>query len=449
MEQMFRHKNLIQFAKGGNGPLPEHNSKSGGEPDRFVLPSEQPANFPDSECNADSNLVTLHGYNVDGQEARGFHAEMFKRLYWSGSKSRFWAVSWYGAETKVLSFTPDYHTNVVNAFDTAPSLKDFLNYYVKGNVTLMAHSLGNMVVSAMLSDNAVSWDNNYLSAHATTKIKNYFMLDAAVAIESYDGGSTKSLDMIHKDWVEYKQSLWASEWHQLFSSDNPPDYRTKLTWRDRFKTRPAYTNYYNFFSSGEEVLATLEFNTPITDILLEQANQVGTYAWAIQEKLKGANPLSVDFVGSSLGGWGFNGDDTEYYLTKVDVYGYQLPIAISASVANLIDENALKTKPFFKKGPYSDLYAPGVTGSDYAKYNINRLLADAMPALTLPMGANLVAALKEPNNFDMEKKFKNYNKDWPTVRGFERNWRHSDLKAVAYPFIYNLFDTIVSLGGLK
>lgn len=455
VEQMFRHKNLIRYVKSGNGPLPAHNSKAGGEPDRFLATGDQPANYPDLEINNDKNVVALHGYNVDGQEARGFQAEMFKRLYWSGSRAKFWAITWYGAETKVyvpFAFTPDYHTNVVNAFDTAPLLKDFLNYNVKGDVAMLAHSLGNMATSSMLSDNFQSWDDNYLASDTRPKIKNYFMVDAAVAIEAYDGGATKSLDMIHKDWVNYKQSLWSSEWYQLFANDDPPDSRAKLTWRGRFKDRPANTTYYNFYSSGEEVLGTLTLGTPITQILLEEMHQVGSYAWAIQEKLKGGNPIIIDIIGNSFGGWGFNFDDTEYFTTTYSELGTGTNVPKPPLEANNIDDAALKTKPFFKKGPNSDLYAPGATGSDYAANNMNRLLANAIPALTLPAGANSLIIkdkMDESNNFDMQSWFKNNNMDWPPIRKKDKNWLHSDLKDVSYPFVYNLFDKFVSLGGLK
>jgi transglutaminase-like putative cysteine protease len=458
VEQMFRHKNFIRYMKGGNGPVPEHNSKAGGEPDRFLASNDQPTNFPDSEINNDVNLVALHGYNVDGQEARGFHAEMFKRLYWSGSRAKFWAITWYGAETKkylLNKFTPDYHANVVNAFDTAPLLKDFLNYDVKGDIAILGHSLGNMVVSSMLSDNYQSWDDNFLASHPTAKIRNYFMVDAAVAIEAYDGAANKNLDMLHNDWVYYKQSLWSSEWYQLFARDNPPDNRAKLTWRDRFKNRPVNTAYYNFFSSGEEVLGALTLNTPITQILVDEAQQLGSYAWAVQEKLKGGNPIPIDIIGHSLGGWGFNFDDTEYFTTTYSELGIGTNVPIPPTETNNIDDIALKGKPFFKKGTDLDLYLPGITGSTYAANNMNRLMADGMPALTLPMGGNEIIIDKLDykfdldNNYDMQSRFKNANKDWPQIREDKQNWRHSDLMNVSYPFVHNLFDTLVSLGGLK
>ncbi|OGU16942.1 MAG: hypothetical protein A2076_00025 [Geobacteraceae bacterium GWC2_53_11] len=437
VEQMFRHKNLVE---AGDGPSQKSIYYTGTE-DRLI----EPLNFPDSESNG-KNFVFVHGYNVNPQQARGTHAEIFKRMYWSGSKAKFWGITWYGYHTQIGSFTPDYHVNVPHALVTAPYLRSFLNSTVQGEITIAAHSLGNMVLSSMLSDNAAGWDNNYLAPIPTTKIKNYFMIDAAVAIEAYDDGASQSDDMRHSDWINYKKELWASEWHQLYVSDSPKDNRANLTWRGRFNARPKFTDYYNFYSSGEEVLATLPINTPLTEILKDEANQLGTYAWALQEKLKGANPITVDIAGSSLAGWGFNLED---YAEK-DPFGKNTNNPISFFLANDIPNTDLKTKPFFKKGSDADLYAPGSIGSTYAANNMNRLLGSAIPALTLPAGANTVETLgaEEVFNFNMEIKFKK-NKNWPKIREPYDNWKHSDLKNVSYPFVYSLFDTFVSLGGLK
>lgn len=428
IEQMFRHKNLVQE---GGGPAPAAT-----EVDRLV----EPLNFKDSEVS-NKNFVFVHGYNVNPQAARGTHAEIFKRMYWSGSKAKFWGVTWYGYDTQIGPFTPDYHVNVTHALVTAPYLRSFLNSNVQGELTIAAHSLGNMVVSAMLSDNAASWDNNYLTTIPGAKIKNYFMIDAAVAIEAYDGGAAQSDDMKHSDWFNiYKEELWASEWHLLYLTDIPKDNRAYLTWRGRFTARPQFTNYYNFYSTGEEVLARLPINTPLTQIIVDEAHQLGIYAWAIQEKLKGGNPIPVDIAGSSLAGWGFNLDD---YAS-----GQWKDLPIPASLANLLTREEIKQKPFFKKGVDVDLYAPGSIGSTYAANNMNRLLGSAIPALTLPAGANKLNSIDPDNNFNMELEFKNAKKDWPQIRPV-KNWRHSDLKNVSYPFVFKLFDTFVSSGELK
>lgn len=430
VEQMFRQKNLISVVRNNTGPAPEKGSTIGGEPDRIG-----PITF-DKECN-EKNIVFLHGYNVDGQEARGWQAEMFKRLYWSGSRAKFWGITWNGAQTK-LGITFDYHINVVNALETAPALKNFLSTNVTGDISIVAHSLGNMVVSSMLSDNDSFWESN-----STSRINNYFMVDAAVAIEAYDGATDQSLDMKHSDWDGYESFLWSSEWYRIFEKDNPLDGRSHLTWRDRFMKRPALTKYFNFFSTGEEVLEANPYGTPLSTSLWNATSPLGRGTWALQEKLKGSYP-GIDIVGSSLGGWGFNCADIGYCI------GGELPIA--PTEANKLDESILKIKPFFKKGPDSDLYEPGNVGSSYATNNMNRLLADAMPSLTLPAGANKLLIenkMQEENNFNMQVVFKNENQDWPAGRGLDSNWRHSDIRNVSYPYIYNLFDRFVTQGGLN
>jgi hypothetical protein len=89
-------------------------------------------------------------------------------------------------------------------------------------------------------------------------------------------------------------------------------------------------------------------------------------------------------------------------------------------------------------------------GSAYAQANRDRVLSDAIPALTLPVGANPIPALDAIHrNFDMQTSFET---GWPAARstGFEAyKWHHSDFNYVAYPFIYKLFNQIVTSGNLK
>lgn len=263
VEQMFRHENLTRAVKADAEFGPD--SKYG------VASRDKALNCPDVECLSVGpqnikNFVFLHGYNVNGQEARGWQAEIFKRMFWSGSRARFWGVTWdrWDTQIPIINKTRNYHINVRHAFNTAPALNDFIRDKVDGDVTIAAHSLGNMIVSAMLTDNSAVWD-------ASGKIKHYFMIDAAVAMEAYDGATTQEKDpasapevalqkryMDHQEWAGagYHDFLFASEWYQLFASD---DARSKLTWRDRFKKRPAKATYFNFYSSGEQVLGTLPY----------------------------------------------------------------------------------------------------------------------------------------------------------------------------------------------
>ena len=93
------------------------------------------------------------------------------------------------------------------------------------------------------------------------------------------------------------------------------------------------------------------------------------------------------------------------------------------------------------------------TGSGYALANRDRILSDAIPALTLPVGANYVTNLDVilggTANFNMQANFEN---GWPASRltsgEHNNNWHHSDFDCVAYPYTYQLFNKIVFNGNL-
>ena len=74
VETMYR---CINLRPSGNGGLPTSTG--------------QPANNPDSLSNG-KNVIFLHGFNVTADESRGWNAEMFKRLYQSGSRAMYTAV---------------------------------------------------------------------------------------------------------------------------------------------------------------------------------------------------------------------------------------------------------------------------------------------------------------------------------------------------------------------
>jgi len=239
VEKMFRHKNLTM-----DGVLDEEPARQnvqdfapGLREENGVVNRLDAPNAPNLEN--DKNMVFLHGYNVNGKAARGWHAEMFKRMYWSGSKAKFWGVTWYGWRSQlwlpvVGEVAPNYWINVRQALKTAPALKQFLDG-LGGNITIAAHSLGNMVVSSAIKDH-----------HAV--VDKYYMINAAVPTEAFYKAEPVASEMIDSDWDGYKPSLRASEWHTLFT-----DNRSQLTWRD-YLASDQTIKYYNFYSPGEDVL---------------------------------------------------------------------------------------------------------------------------------------------------------------------------------------------------
>lgn len=428
VEQMYRWVNL--------------RSVTGGAVSR-ESDTDEPPNNPDS-LNPNGNFVFVHGYNVNESQARGGDAEVFKRLYQARSKAKFYAVTWNGSQSQgdyVSGVTANYQTNVVNAFVTAPFLKDFLSG-LSGDTTLAGHSLGNMVCLSAIND----W------GAAPTR---YFMIDGAVAMEAIDGNAAVNVNMIYPVWTNYVSQLYASKWYNLWPSS---DARSTLTWDDRLANL-GNTAVYNFYSSGEDVLRTHVGVPPSSlftlfgrELVQWIEGQSGTYVWAWQEKDKG-RMSGNSILSSNHGGWGFN--DNALNPNSYTTY--------TVAMANAIPSSQLQTNAFFDFGwhtfgsnhpDYDHLQVTDAGGSDYAAANRNRILSDAIPALTPPIGANLVP---DPGivvqNFDMQSSFEN---GWPSTRGpvnvgnpAAGEWHHSDMYVVAYPFTYQLFNQLVTSGHLR
>jgi hypothetical protein len=300
--------------------------------------------------------------------------------------------------------------------------------------------LGNMVVLSAISD--------YNAAPS-----KYFMIDCAAPMEAIQGDMAYNPNMLYSTWNPYANRTFASDWWQLFTND----CRSTLTWSNRLGNLGS-VDIYNFYSSGEEVLREYDSDPPSTvlsGVVTEFVNgwnglPYGTFAWAWQEKGKG-NCHQDWFLGSSHGGWRF----------PVNEYGDPNPVP--PSTANSLPDSTLRQTPIFDfgsyfdsvSGPFPDLTLTNTDGtaSTYAQANRDRILSDAIPALTLPVGANSVTRLDEraggTRNFNMQTTFE---ADWPAERLLlpeGNNWHHSDFDYVAYPFTHRLFDTIVNDGNLK
>ncbi len=377
--------------------------------------------------------------------------ETFKRLYWSGSKARFVGMTWYGNQGQTSGVTPNYHINVQNAQTASAALAATVNG-LGAPVYVAGHSLGNMVVSTAISDHGAAFTG-------------YFMLNAAVAVESYDGSQEVDA-MWHDQWSNhtyqdqqqgpYDSRLLCSNWYQLFPSG---DARSTLTWRDRLSNTGG-TAYYNFFSSGENVLANHSGTVPsVTESLLTEMvtalgqtlngspdENLGKYTWAYQEKLKGLSQWKI--LGSDYGGWEFNRADWGIDIDPAHHILFRERFPSETGII-LADTSQMQTKPFFFKGVGEADQLFTSSGGSYAQQNRNRLLAEMVPALSNAAGANNVQKLNndagEVRNFDMSSSYEN---GWPTSRS-SNHWLHSDLKTISYPYIYQFYDKLVELGGLK
>lgn len=361
-----------------------------------------PRNFPDSESDG-HQLVFVHGYNVDETAARAWAAEMFKRLWQSGSRNMFTAVTWCGNASQsglYLGNSPDYYANVEHALATAPAFSREVRELPGTARFVAAHSLGNMLVSSAIAEHGLA-------------VARYFMLNAAVPMEAYRPESiTESMrnNMTPREWRPYARRLRANHWHELFGAS---DARSGLTWKGRFS---AVNNAVNYFSRGDEVLDNSDGRMPS----LLSANR----AWANQELRKGV--WSLLLPGNNEAGWSFN---AAYDTVNPDYVGGgdSLLLHLPPAQAAKLSDGQLKARPFF--GDFDD---PSIctTNRMVTVPSRNRLLADAIPAESYAAGRN---PLPEIESRDMQT--------MPSGNVWHK-WTHSFLIRAPYAWTYRVFTEI-------
>ncbi|MEM1223605.1 MAG: hypothetical protein AAGH40_12685, partial [Verrucomicrobiota bacterium] len=381
VEKMYHHVDLTGYT--GDNP---NKGTTPAEPTNTDAP-----NWPDEQVN-EKTFVFIHGYNVNGQEARGWNAEVFKRMHQLGSNARFVGVTWDG------DVAPDYHNAVYRAFQTSAQVAGELSAY--SNLTVAAHSLGNMIVSNAMARHGFNPDN-------------YYLLNATTPIESYDSSQTENSSnnadmneyMTEIDWKNYPDRLLAANWYDLFALG---DARRGLTWKDRFPG--VATVGHNFYSPGEDVVENARPDESVSQsawnalVNWVTGGNIGTHAWVTQEIAKGGKSLLVtEFTLSELhGGWDFNGNQSDLEQVGIlksfppDADSYRPRLASETSATVPTDEQ-LAQFGFFKRFNELGLYAPiddanaisGVTqtqaqasiaaGDDDMQWH---LLAEAIPTMS-------------------------------------------------------------------
>lgn len=361
---------------------------------------DEPTNRPDAECDG-RHFVFVHGYNVNYRSARGWSAEMFKRLWQAGSQSMFTAVDWYGNESQIWAGVPflggeslDYYINVRHALDSAPNFSTAVNA-LPGDKVMLAHSLGNMLVS----EAAKSYLLNY------TK---YYMLNAAVPIEAYDGTSM-AREMIEHGWTDISPEKWAARWYENFH--DPADFRRDLKWKGRFA---GIHHAVNCYSLTEEVL-----NNATT-------NGWGG-VWSVQELFKGTAALHLA-PGNCEGGWGYNGEYTNLAGLLTDF-----------AKTNVFSDTELIMSPIFRKFDNATLHQTNLIS--IAQTELNKVMGDGIPAVSFAAGANPIQNVLD-GSIELSPDGLPY---WPSKRiaNQRRQWHHSDICNVAFFYVNFIFNKIV------
>ncbi len=404
VDDLYRYADL-RGAEAGGGFAPS-------------VPGE-PGNLPDGETDG-RHFVFVHGYNVNESASRLWARAMFKRLWWAGSRSRFTAIDWRGDESQRYVPTqgdtsPNYYVNVRHAFLTAPALKALCDR-LPGAKTMLAHSLGNMLVSAAAVDGGLPYDR-------------YCMLNAAVPMEAYDEKAQDSL-MVDGAWKGLDPRFRASHFADLFASATN-DFRWALSWKGRFA---GIRNAVNFYSPTEDVLA----NPTQVKVFGVESEDFGG-AWSKQELFKGCalwyGVNAVLFSGAEIeGGWGINARCVANPLAYIPLSGF------NAFYFEDYTREDLVTSPLFTSFKDERMASTNALAFSDAALRA-KMLGDAIPAESFAAGRNETRGVSD--NINLQDCA---SENWPR-HDDEKDidvWHHSDIKNVAFPFTFRLFKKIVN-----
>ena len=337
----------------------------------------------------------------------------------------------YRADTDMDGLSDHDEVNVEHAFASAQALSTVVSGLPRRRKFMIAHSLGNMLVSAAAQDKGLAYER-------------YFMLNAAVPVEAYDTSSdavnaSTQYRMTPPDWRGYPDRVRAAHWHGLFGTN---DARRNLTWKGRFA---AVRNTVNYYSSEEEVLKCGDGE--------DHNTYQRPYAWYNQERYKGDKSKLQDMVGfgRNEGGWGFNTarkvQRSDYDETTHGFIVKLVPPTVEQVLAADWSEDSLKETPFFS--PFEDptICTSNLVSEISEEYRA-QLLADAIPAESLVAGSSPVPAWNDSSgwerNLDMAADtYKDPNMQSVLGRG-SREWVHSFFISVPYSVVHALYEEIVS-----
>jgi hypothetical protein len=393
-----------------------------------------PEGLPDAEMS-DRWVVFLHGYNVNAQRARGWQAEVFKRLHVMGNRARFVGVTWYGnTGLRVGGTSLDYHQAVFHALQTGDQLKSALKFLDPAKTTVMAHSLGNMVACQAIQRGDLT-------------PRRYLMLNAAVpteafaSVEAFEAGN-----MVEKSWRDkggtYAPAFFASNWYRQFPANDP---RSKLKWADFFGRMRTGGFAINCYSEGDDIVRCPEEIDSIS--IVQQVREDGFAAWKSQELLKGLR------WSESIGSWGMDRDQAGWSRKRFWTTERPDPVY----------------NPYFR-----EFLEPGMTSRDVntvqALLSQPRVVYDlytrALPSLSYGAGARRIVGFNDGHNSDSQKAddLTNYNFEaegrygdkapfWPTVNHGNQTdpkdqrknrWLHSDFRNAALPFVSPAFKYFIT-----
>ena len=214
--------------------------------------------FATRQACLDKYLVFVHGFNNTLAEAKEWARVMFRRSYWHGFRGNFIAFVWHGDENPA----PFFDSNVINAFQTSPTFLKFIKDELHGNynapadnISIMAHSLGNLVMWDMLRLNQWTSGNKL--------VKNILSTEPAVWIECFAAQTAVDYNPPRYEVDELKVHSWSFWFYQEFNG-------ASKAAKNSFSGR-----YFHSYNAKDDSLYKMQLN----DITLHALRVLPTFPY--------------------------------------------------------------------------------------------------------------------------------------------------------------------------
>ena len=274
---------------------------------------------------------------------------------------------------------------------------------IPGEKVILAHSLGNMLVSSAAKDHGLDYSL-------------YYMLNAAVPMEAYDSDASNP-EMIDADWRDLPERVYSANWWRLFPIE---DGRRSLTWSGRFS---GIHDVINCYSTTEDTLGNLEMDDSLLDRLWDKK------FWGAQELNKGTKKQKAlpESWGHSEGGWGFNPN-----LGSTEILLWSPTDKLKKRIETLTPLDLI-ADPIFRPFDEEFLTLRGTLSTNMVSGIQSQILANGIPAISFAAGANVLSEDSILKNLNYPQYLEN---GYPEKRS---GWFHSDIKKLSFFFVRTFF----------
>ncbi len=226
-----------------------------------LFPGESKFQYTSPVTTNTPYILFVHGWNMPTWEKDRYAETAFKRLYWQGYQGRFGEFRWptyYNFLLEAFQWQAidlnNFDNSELNGWNSATGLANLLttlNAENPGQVYLMAHSLGNIVVGEALR-----------LAGTNQVVNTYVAMQAAISAHAYDPSTVnRTTSVLPDDYAHYWTSNAPCYFNGIASAGtfvnffNTNDYALNVNnWQLDQDLKPhlgyGYSNSGNFWYSG-------------------------------------------------------------------------------------------------------------------------------------------------------------------------------------------------------